>query len=452
MPKLKMTDAAVRSVSAAPGERVDHFDAHPRDRQRGLVLRVSASDKGQVSRTWAVLYRMKGSPKLRRATIGDYPTYSLAQARAEAGEIVQAARKGHDLVGEREVAARTKAAKERDTVESVAADFLKDWAKRPKRKGGMRSTAYVDHLEQYFTKHILPPWKGRHIGEIRRADVDTLVSDIAKGGTVDSKGNRTPGGPIAANRCLAAVKAMFNWCIRREMLETNPAALVERPGVEQQRERVLTTEELRAVWPAFKGLPYPFGPFFRLALLTGQRREEIAGMAWAEIDEDAASWTLPATRTKAHRVHAVPLSPEALAVIEELNAFRRKGVALVFTTTGATPISGFSRAKQLIDVAVTKARKEKELPPLPRWTVHDLRRTTATAMSGLGVSRFVVARILNHADREITGIYDRNSYLAEKSAALKQWGAYVANDFTSPVPDNVTSLPERRRRAEVASA
>jgi integrase len=459
MPKLKMTDAAVRSLSAAPGERIEYFDAHERDRQRGLVLRVSANAEGQVSKTWTALYRMKGSTKLKRATVGEYPGYSLAQGRAEVAEIVQAARRGEDLVAAREAAARAKAAKERDTVETVVADFLKDWTKRPKRKGGMRSTAYIEHLEQYFTKHILPPWKGRHIGEIRRTHVDTLVSEIARGGTVNAKGERTPGGPIVANRCLAALKAFFNWCIRREMLETNPAGLVERPGAEQRRERVLTTEELRAVWPAFKGLPYPFGPFFRLALLTGQRREEIAGMAWAEIDEDATTdegvpmptWTIPAARNKAHRVHTVPLSPEALEVVEELKAYRRKSVSLLFSTTGVTPISGFSRAKRLLDEAITKARKEKEMAPLPRWTVHDLRRTAATEMSRLGTSRFIVARVINHADREVTGIYDRNPYLAEKKAALAQWAAYLIRVVTEQ-PANVASLPERRRRAEATGS
>jgi integrase len=449
MPTLKMTDAAVQRVGAAAGERTDYFDAHPRDRQRGLVLRVSGSSDGKVSRTWAVLFRLKGSSKLRRTTIGDYPTYTLAQAREEAAQIVQGARKGIDLAREREAEARAKAAKERDTVESVSKTFLEDWAKRPKRKGGMRSSAYVEHLEQYFEKHILPRWRGRHIGEISRVDVDELVSEIARG-TVDAKGKRTSGGPIVANRCLAAVKAMFNWCIRREMLQTNPATLVERPGVEQARERVLTTEELRALWPAFETLGYPFGHFFKLALLTAQRREEVAGMQWSEIDREAATWTLPASRTKARRTHTIPLSAEALAVLKELEAFKRKDMTLVFTTTGLTPISGFSRAKSIIDKDVTDARKKKDLEPLAPWRVHDLRRTAATEMSRLGASRFIVARILNHTDREVTGIYDRNLYLAEKKAALDQWGSYLSR-IVSAKPAKVASLPERRRRSEAAA-
>jgi integrase len=442
MPQLKMTDAAIQRVSAAPGQRIDFFDSHPRDRQRGLVLRVSANAEGKIGRSWAVLYRIKGNNKLRRATIGEYPSYSLAQAREEAGQIVQSARRGIDVTREREAAARAQASKEKDTIEAVVKSFLEDWRKRPKRKGGLRAESYTDHLEQFFDNRILPKWRGRHIGEIRRGDVDDLVTDIAKEA------------PILANRCLACIKAMFNWAIRKEMIEANPAALVERPGVEQARERVLTADELRWIWPAFETLGYPFGPFFKLALLTGQRRDEVAGVQWAEIDEENSVWTIPAARTKARRVHTVPLTKESLEVIEGLKATRREDVPFVFSVTGKTSISGFSRAKTLLDKAITKARKEnkgKELSVLPRWTVHDLRRTMATECSRLGVARFVVSRLLNHADREVTGIYDRNSYLAEKTAAMKQWSSYLLNVVT-PQPDKVASLAARRRAKAAARA
>ena len=432
MPTLKMTDAAVQRVTAAPGERVDYFDAHPRDRQRGLVLRVSASAEGKISRSWAVLYRIKGSNKLRRATVGEFPGYSLGQARQEASEIVQSARKGIDVTKEREAAARAQASKERDTIEAAAKAFLADWRKRPKRKGGQRAESYVDHLEQFFENRVLPKWRGRHIGEIRRAEVDELVSDIAKDA------------PILANRILACIKAWFNWAIRKEMIDSNPAALVERPGVEQARERVLTAEELRWIWPQFETLKYPFGGFFKLALLTGQRRDEVGGMEWREINEENSIWTIPAARTKAGRVHVVPLSKDALAVIETLKSTQRKDVPFIFSVTGTTAISGYSRAKTLLDKAISKARKEKELPALPRWTIHDLRRTMATECSRLGAPRFVVPRLLNHADTEITGIYDRNSYVAEKAAAMSQWASYLSSIVNSQTA-KVTSLAARRR-------
>jgi integrase len=460
MPQLDMTDLAIQkriaeTLKAKPFEtgQVDYFDTN-RHRQPGLALRLSGSrsEDGtpKVAASFVLLYRIKGNPKLKRCTIGTYPKpYSLGKARDEAGEIVQAARRGVDLVVQRreqqEAANRAQAAKERDTIEAVSKLWLADWRTRPKRKGGKRSPEYLDKLEQYLSKHILPRWRGRHLAEIRRADVDELVSEIARP-------SKAGGGPVVANRCLACVKAMFNWAIRREMIEANPATLVERPGVETARERVLATDELAGVSAAFNTLPYPFGHFFRLALLTAQRREEVAGMEWSELDltAEVPTWTIPKERTKANRTHVVPLSAEALAVIEELKGYKREGVSLLFTTNGRTRISGFSRAKTLIDKTVATARKEQEMDPVAHWTVHDLRRTAATEMSRLGTTRFVVARVLNHTDSEVTGIYDRNLYLAEKKAALTQWGAYLKR-LGAP-KSNVASLAERRRTESVGAA
>ncbi len=433
MPTLKMTDAAVQRVSAAAGERTDYFDSHPRDRQRGLVLRVSAGADGSVTRTWATLYRIKGSTKLRRATIGDYPTYSLAEAREEAAQIVQAARKGMDIIAEREAAAKARAAKEKDTVEAAVKDFLEDWEKRPKRMGGMRAASYVKVLRQHFDNRVLPRWRTRHVGDITRGDVDELVRKVARDA------------PVLANRVLAGLKAFFNWCIRHDppLVHVNPAALVEKPGQEEARERVLTAAELRYVWSAFDKIGYPFGPFFKLALLTGQRLSEVAGLRWSEIDEYSSSWTIPAARTKGRRVHVVPLSAQAIKIVEGLKAFKRKDVDLIFTTTGKTPISGFSRAKSLLDTAITAARKEDKLAPLARWTIHDLRRTAATEMSRLKVARFIIARVLNHADTQVTGIYDRNEFLEEKKTALTAW----ANHLDIILSNKVTPLAARRKRS-----
>jgi integrase len=438
MPTLKMTDAAVQRVSATPGERTDYFDAHPRDRQRGLVLRVSAGAEGSISRTWSALFRIKGSEKLRRATIGDYPTYSLAQAREEAAQYVQSARRGVDLARDREASARLRAAKEKDTIEAVVKSFLEHWAKKPKRKGGMRAESYVNTLRQHFDNRVLPAWRGRNIADIRRSDVNALVEKIAE---EDKR-------PVLANRVLAAVKAMFNYCLKQEnpFVADNPAKLVERPGVETARERALSSDELQFIWPAFENLGYPFGPCLKLTLLTGQRRDEVSGLRWSEIDEKAKTWLLPAHRNKGRRDHLIPLSDEAVKIIEGLKATKRKDVDFVFTTNEKSAISGFSKAKRLLDEAVTEARKKKELPPLPRWTIHDLRRTAATEMSRLKVSRFVIARILNHKDASITGIYDKHDFLEEKKTALAQWAHYLLS-VVAPQSGKVASLTARRAKA-----
>src|SRR5262249_45586284 len=148
-----------------------------------------------------------------------------------------------------------------------------------------------------FDNHVLPRWRGRDIRTISRRDViDLLDTVIAKGKA------------ITANRVLAAVRKLFNWALQRDMVDANPAARIDPPGAETRRERVLSPDEVRCVWPEIDGLGYPFGPFFKLVAATGQRRQEVAMMRWDEINEAERTWTIPSERTKAVRAQVVPLS------------------------------------------------------------------------------------------------------------------------------------------------
>jgi integrase len=230
------------------------------------------------------------------------------------------------------------------------------------------------------------------------------------------KRKRLTGGPVIANRTLAAVRAMFNWALRRGMIEATPAAMVEAPGEETARERVLDDHEIATAWAAADTLGYPFGPFFQLVLATAQRRDEVARMRWDHLDLECATWTLPADATKPGRAHVVPLSP---LVISILSTVPRTSSRYVFST-GDTPISGFSKAKSRLDKAITKAGEDLE-----PWTIHDLRRTCATGLARLDVSRFIIGKVLNHADRTVTGIYDRHAYLPEKRRALEAWAQHL---------------------------
>jgi integrase len=208
------------------------------------------------------------------------------------------------------------------------------------------------------------------------------------------------------------------------------------PGAERKREHTLVPDEIRAVWSAAGGIGYPFGLFFRMALATGQRREEIAHMRWAHIDESERTWTLSSDMTKAGRTHVVPLSPLGLDILREAKEAVRllfgdpessKPTTYVFTTRGDRPISGYSKAKVRLDKAIAETRHGDRLPDLEPWTIHDLRRTVGTGLGKLGVSRFIIARVLNHADRTVTGIYDRHEYLEEKRRALEEWGMFLVN-------------------------
>jgi integrase len=226
---------------------------------------------------------------------------------------------------------------------------------------------------------------------------------------------RLLGGPVIANRTLAAVRAMFNWALRRGIVAATPAAMVEAPGEETARARVLDDGEIVAIWAAANTLGYPFGPFFQLTLVLGQRREEIARMRWDQLDITTATWTLP--NSKSGRAHAVPL---ARIAIDILTSLPRKASRYVFTTSGDTPISGFSKAKHRLDQAIARAGHTME-----PWRIHDMRRSCATTMGRLGVSRFIIGKVLNHADHSVTGIYDRFAYLQEKRHALESWASFL---------------------------
>jgi integrase len=400
MPTARLTDASVKRLPAPPGTRIDYGDlAFP-----GLSLRVSGCVGSRPERrVWAYTYRIGG--KQKRLTIGHYPDVSLAQAREAAGKARQQVRAGTDPA-----AAREEAKRQDTTVATVAESFIRlDLERRN------RAPRYIEETRRIFRNHVLPRWGHRDIASITRRDIIALLDDVMERGTVstgpDGKRRKLKGGPILANRTLSAVRAMLNWCLRRGMIETTPGTLVERPGEETRRERTLTASEIRAIWNAAEQLGYPYGPYFKIAMLTGQRRAEVAKMEWGQVDLDKAIWT---AQTKGNKTNEVPLVRMAVDILRTVP--RIAGTDFVFTMNGHGAVTGFSRAKKLIDQAT---------PELAPWRNHDLRRTVATELGRLRVARFIIERVLNHTDRSVTAIYDRHTYLDEKRAALEQWADHL---------------------------
>lgn len=197
---------------------------------------------------------------------------------------------------------------------------------------------------------VLPRIGALDLDQVRRGHIVEMLDRI-----VDS------GRGITANRVLAVVRKFFNWCVERDLLPVSPCNGVKAPVAENTRDRVLTDEELGLLWLVSGELGYPFGPWLRLLMLTAQRRDEVAGMSWQEIDFTSGLWTIPRERTKNDRAHEVPLSPAARAILEPLP---RLG-SFVFSTTGGTPISGFGKVKARIDHAMA-ARRSGEPEPAPR--------------------------------------------------------------------------------------
>jgi integrase len=287
----------------------------------------------------------------------------------------------------------------------------------------------AEEAERLFKLHVLSRWGSRRIQDISRRDVIELLDGI-----------KDRGAPIAANRTLAAISKLFNWCIERGILEASPCNQVRRPSVEKSRDRVLNDGELGATWRAADQLGWPFGTMTQLLILTGQRRDEVAGMRWSEIS--GALWTIPGARTKNGLAQEVPLSSVAQAVLAEAPRFAKSDYVL--STNGTAPISGFSKAKTQLDAGLLKIAREEaaaegkndlsEVRVQP-WRLHDVRRTLASGLARLGEPVHVIEAILNHKSGLISGvaaIYNRHQYFDEKRVALQRWGDHVGGLSTSP--------------------
>lgn len=233
------------------------------------------------------------------------------------------------------------------------------------------------------------------------------------------------GANYRANRILAALRKLFNWCVERGILESNPVWRVKAPTKEIARDRVLSDLELRRIIAACRADMFPFGPFVLLLLATAQRRGELAAMKWSHIDFTRNTWEIPASNAKNGRPNVVPLTPFALSIIGQLPRFPK--CDFVFSTTGRTEVSGFSKMRKRIS----------EGSETSGWTLHDLRRTAASGMAMVGVPPHVVEKILNHSSGVISGValvYNRYGYGSEKREALENWCAHLEALEASDAP------------------
>jgi integrase len=409
-----LSDPQVRRLQ--PGSTpIELRDGHA----RGLILQVLPSGR----KLWTVRYRYRGTQ--RRLTLGEYPTMSLAKARDAAEDARAEIRNGGDPAGERQTAREAPT----DTIAALAKEYV---AKHVRVK--MRGTV---EEERIINVDILPCWKDRSVRQITRRDVRALIAPIVDRGS-----------PIMANRVLAVVRRMLNYGVRNDWLDANPASLIDAPGREVSRERVLTDDEIHRVWRLLSHQPStaeraapgrkrakgtaedpicPIGPqmaaAIKIRLLTAQRGGEVTKMRWRDLDLEKGWWTIPGEFAKNGRAHRVPLVEDAIAIIKE---HQRKDEKLknralkgnepdedfVFVGSGA---SIRDRAKK----APSKIARVLRID----FRGHDLRRTAATKMAEAGVPRHHISAVLNHMDTgaAVTRVYDRYSYDAEKRKALETW-------------------------------
>ncbi|MGB3502262.1 MAG: tyrosine-type recombinase/integrase [Mesorhizobium sp.] len=414
MPTLKLTDKGIRALPTPQHGQVDYFDTL----LPSFGVRLS---KGGTASFFVTSRIAGGDGKLVRFTVGRWSRnkqegsgdqgMTLGEARDSARLLMDQARRGVDP---RKVRAGEIAESQRKAVNTfgkVADDFLATYAVRRLRPASIR--AYRAALEQSAVE-----WREKPISAISRRDAFKLVDGIEARGRV-----------VLADRTHAYLRKFFNWAVSRDYLDASPFDGIRRDVHAVSRDRTLSDDEIRLFWSATDKLGWPFGPMFKLLLLTGQRRAEVAGMRWGELTMSAnePGWLIPRERAKNNRTHWVPLAPECIAILDTLPKVKNDtGVSdLVFTTTGETPVSGFSRAKGQVDTGMLALAVEDDPEAsIPGWTLHDLRRTAATGMAGLGFPVHVVEAVLNHKSGTISGvaaIYNRHDYAAEKRAALEAW-------------------------------
>jgi integrase len=426
----KLTALAVENAKAG-SKRIEVPDAA----LPGLYLVVQPTG----AKSWAYRYRFDG--KTKKHTVGAFPAIELAAARELAQAAARAVAEGRDPSEEKK-AARRKSGDTPQTIDELAEKFITRYARRHTRETTWRETARILGLKvdpndadalipSENGGEVLAKWKGRSIEQIKRAHVIELLDAIVDRGS-----------PITANRVLAVLRKMFAWATSRDIIEVSPCAGVKKPSAEVARDRVLSDDELRAIWAACNEIDWPFGHMVKMLMLTAQRRDEVAAGRWSEFDMEAKTWTLARARVKNNIEHAVPLSDEAIAVIETVKRIDGKK-GFVFTTTGETHVVGFSRAKERLDNAIHQITGKTP----PHWTFHDLRRTAATGMARLGINLPVIEKVLNHTGGSfggIVGIYQRHDFNDEKRKALAAWGNYIETLVTGAPPSNVVRLSSAR--------
>jgi integrase len=370
---------------------VKFFDYGHSDCVVGFGIRIRQAG----SRTW--IFQYKYGDKHQRMKLGVWPALSLEKARAKARFYREQVDNGGNPAAARgEDKLRAKETFGREVIRFLARQKLK-----------LKPRSYLE-VERHLNRQA-KPLHGLMLAGIDRRRISVLLTDIS-----DFHG------PIAANRVRASVSAFFAWAVREGMLDTNVVTGTNRTD-EVARDRVLSVDELGEIWNGL--LADDYGTIVKLLMLTGQRREEIGGLRWSEIDFDRGVIVFPSSRTKNKREHEISMSDAVRDLLQTRD--RESGRDLVFGA-GKGPFSGWSNAKEALEARLLEAR-EKATGSRGRpsaWRLHDVRRSVATHMAENGTQPHVIEAVLNHISGHkagVAGVYNRAAYIAEKSAALTEW-------------------------------
>lgn len=403
-----LTDVKLKALlNNPPAERQELKDGVV----NGLTLRAGPRGKP----TWTYRFRVRGAggttargtqingARYSRISLGIYPTVSIKAARAEASRYAEMVERGENPLDVLE----ENAVDRRDTVAALIDDYV-DHAEQ-----GMRSWR---NARWVLDRHMRPRWGELPAGTIKDRDARKLVADVQRGNEADQEEGKRRNGAAAELRKWGSM--LFEWGRRQGRVKTNPFREVQAPKL-GSRQRFLAMEEARAVWLAADDLSYPWREAIRLLMLTGCRENEICAARSGWYDGKAATLLIPHEHYKSQRSFLVALSDEAKAIIESLPRLNGGGFMLS-TTNGEKPIAGVHR--KVLD-SVHKAAEKILNRPMPRFALHDLRRTVRTHLPRLDVTDVVAELVLGHALKGLQARYNVYSYESEKRDALQRWAA-----------------------------
>lgn len=427
---MTLTDRQIR-LAKVP-DRLNQIEL--RDGQvKGLLIRVYTNG----TKTWTLTYRRQEDNRRRAFTLGTYPGVSLKQARQLAGVEVGRIAVGADPQGEREERRGDSTAA---TMAELAEQYLANYSELKRPKGYKMDRWQLD-------AYVLPRWGSRPVDQITKRDVRELLEGLAEG-KLAARGKPTK---VAPRNLKALLSKLFDWAADRGSIAGNPAAGVKLPDRVRQhlkrggRDRVLSEEEIAALWEKLdeleayaskRELAPVSAATFRLILLTAQRPGEVFRMRWSDI-EDRAWWVVPAEVAKNGEANRVYLSPQARAILDELRPH-----------TGASEwvLESPRRPGTHLTTVRTARLSMLDGSTMRHWTLHDLRRTAASKMRAMGVSRPVVQAILNHKDHSVTAVYDRYGLDSEKEQALTEWGRQVERIAGGGPDAQILDFVERAKR------
>jgi integrase len=387
----KRTIDTLKDQAVAAGKTIYCYDT--------VVAGFGAYATGKGACAYFVQYRLGGrDTPSKRMTIGKHGVLTAEQARLVAKEKIGEVLKGHDIGILRQ-----------DERRKLAAGTFRDIAERFLTANDSKNR-YWRETRRLIEQNAYPFFGSQPAVRITRSQIAALI-------------DQTEARSKSTGRLLfAALRPLFAWALERGAIEQNPILGLRGPQPLQARDRVLSDAEIKAFWIAAGELSWPFENIFKLLFLTAQRREEVAGMLWKEIDHEKQVWTIGKERTKNNKTHTLDLSPRALALIPSEKLL---DCPFVFSTTGHSAPSGFSKAKARLDKGMAAILGDAFQP----WRTHDLRRTAASGMAALGFQPHVIERVLNHvsgAQGGLVGVYQRHEYSEERKRGLMSWSELVA--------------------------